>query len=176
MNKNKNTVNIPLFLCGILLLFLVSALVAYIPAGAQPPTYLNDPNKELDDRVKPFFDELILGNTSKAFDDLLRTSPGSEKLAEMGSKLESMKTQFGSVRKFEKVGAKNVGEDLVFLRYLLKYDRHPVLWTFTFYRRPGESGTTAAMANPWAIIGLRFDTNLDPLLQDGASGTDAAKR
>jgi len=158
----KNTVNVPFIVSGMILLFLVAASVAYIPAGAQPMPYSSDPNKELDDKIKLFFDDILRDNTTKAFEELLRTSSGGSELAGMKSKLEETKTQFGSFRDYERINAKAVGKDLVFVRYLLKCDRHPVVWTFTFYRRPAETG--ALSTNTWSLIGLRFDTNLDPLI------------
>ena len=158
----KNTVNVPFIVSGMIFLFLVAALVAYIPVGAQPMPYSSDPNKELDDKVKIFFDDILRDNPTKAFEELLRTSSGSEQLAGIKSKLDDVKVQFGSFRDYERINAKLVGKDLIFVRYLLKCDRYPVVWTFTFYRRPSEAG--AMMANPWTLIGLRFDTNLDPLI------------
>jgi hypothetical protein len=162
------THNIPFAVSGILLLFLASALMPHLPVGAQPLSYLSDPNKDLDDKVKLFFDEIIRSNSSKAFeskafDDLLRSTSGSEKLDGMKTKLDEAKDEFGSFRKYEKVDVKPVGDDLVFVRYLLKCERQPIVWTFTFYRRPSETGTTTLSS--WSLIGLRFDTNLDPLLQ-----------
>jgi hypothetical protein len=154
--------NIPFVVSGILLLFLVSALVPHLPVGAQPLSYSSDPNKELDDKVKLFFDEILRSNSAKAFDDLLRSTSGSEKLDGMKTKLDEAKDEFGSFRKYEKIEVKPVGDDLVFVRYLLKCERQPIVWTFTFYRRPSETGTTTLSS--WSLIGLRFDTNLDPLL------------
>ena len=159
----KNFVNVPFCVSGIVLFLLVAASITYIPVGAQPTMYTTDPNREPDERIQVFFNDLIQGNTSKAFNELLRTSAGNEALAEIRSKLDEVPSQCGPFRKYEKIDAKPVGKDLLFLRYLLKGEQHPVVWTFTFYRRPSETG--AMTTNPqWTLVGLRFDTNLDPLL------------
>ena len=159
----KNTINVPFVVSGMILLFLIAASAAYIPVGAQPTTtYSSDVNKELDDKIKLFFDDILRDNLTKAFEELFRNSSGSEQIAAMRSKLDEAKTQFGSFREYERINAKPVGKDLVFVRYLLKGDQHPVVWTFTFYRRPSETGTLST--NAWSLIGLRFDTNLELLI------------
>lgn len=160
----KNIARFP-FLCGgMILLFLLGTSLVHLPVGAQPTSFSVDSNKELDDKVKFFFDDLLAGNATKAFDDLLRSSSVNEPLAGMKTKLKDVETQFGNFKKYEKISVKPVGEDLVFLRYLLKCDKHPIVWTFTFYRRPQETGATISTPNSWSLIGLRFDSNLDPLL------------
>ena len=158
----KNVYSVPVTLGTALLILLLSALIAHIPAGAQSTALSTDPSKELDDRVRLFFNDLLADDASKAFSDLLRSSATSEPVAGMKSKLEDVKDQFGPLRKYERVNVKSIGEDLVVVRYLLKCERHPVLWTFTFYRRPTE--TSSLTASSWSVIGLRFDSNLDPLL------------
>ena len=160
----KHRVSLPFVVSGVFLLFLVLALIAYIPVGAQQTTFPSDPTRELDERIKLFFNDILRGNTSKAFEDLFHPLSGSEPLAGMRVKLEDAKEQFGMLRNYERIDSRAVGEDLVFVWYLLKYDKHPVTWTFTFYRRPVETGMGVTSSNPWLLIGLRFDTNLDPLL------------
>jgi hypothetical protein len=81
----------------------------------------------------------------------------------MKTKLDDVKTRFGSFKDYEKIDAKPIGKDLVIIRYLLKCELYPVVWTFTFYRRP-TSPTTLTTAAQWQIVGLRFDTNLDILI------------
>ena len=157
----KRVHHIPLTLGGavLALLFLVSTM--YLPVGAQQTT--PDPIKETDEKVRLFFADVLDGKESKAFDDLLFASSTSEQLADIKKKLEDAKTQFGAFRKSEKIGEKIVGEDLVFVRYLLKCDRHPIVWTFTFYRRPTGTSSLSTTSNQWSVVGLRFDANLDPL-------------
>jgi len=160
----KKNCYLPLTLGAALLILLLSALIASVSVDAQPTGLLNDRAKEPDEKIRLFFEDILADKPSKAFGDLLQTLSASEKTVDLKTKLEEVKNQFGTFRQYETIGTKSVGEDLVFLQYLLKCDRHPVVWTFTFYRRPVESGTMAASASPWLVIGLRFDSNLDPLL------------
>ena len=156
--------NIDKVLGGTFLVLLLLALVAHIPLGAQSVGSSTDPGKELDERVRRFFGEVLAGNGPKAFDDLLGSSTERESLADVKKKLEDIRIRFGNFRDYERLNVTPVGEDIVFVRYLLKCDQHPVVWTFTFYRRPPETGSLSTSSNLWFIIGLRFDTNLDPLL------------
>lgn len=125
-----------------------------------------DPAKEIDDKIKSLFDDLISNaSTSKAFDDWLAlnlsVSPsGSQSIDEMKLKLAEIKTQFGEFRSYDRVDVKTVGEDLMLVRYLLKCDFHPVVWSFAFYRKP-TTGVLTTAPNPWRVISLRFDTNLE---------------
>lgn len=160
---------------GALLLFSV-ALLPFYPAssvGAQTGSGAygaQDRYKELDDKVKLFFEEIISNsNATKAFEDFLRAGSGSsvsnnQSITEMKSKLDEIRNQFGDFKDFEKIDTKPFGKDLVIFRYLLKSDNHPVVWTLTFYRRPSSlTGSTSSVSSPWNVVGLRFDTNLDLL-------------
>ncbi|MCL2622840.1 MAG: hypothetical protein FWD31_04150 [Planctomycetaceae bacterium] len=59
----------------------------------------------------------------------------------------------------EYLDAKNVGTDLIQMRYFYKSDTHPVIWYFTYYRTPASSRN-------WNCISVRFDTNIDPLFKE----------
>lgn len=159
----KGVYSVPLVLGGALLLLLLAS-TAHLPVGAQSTSLATESAKEPEEKVRLFFEDIRDDKASKAFADLLRGSSAStEQVTEMKTKLDDVKKQCGTFRKFEKIGVKPVGEDLVFVRYLLKCDRYPFLGTFTFYRRPTESGSLSTA--PWFVIGLRFDTNLDPLIE-----------
>ncbi|MDR1964898.1 MAG: hypothetical protein LBQ50_14090 [Planctomycetaceae bacterium] len=144
----------------ILLLFLL--LIPSIPvhqAGAQPAS--GDSYKELDDKIKTFFDTLLSGNTTNAFENLLLQSPlgsSSAPVAEVRTKLDETKKQVGDFHAYEFYQAKPVGKDIVLIRYILKCEYYPVIWTFTFYRKPSLQGSTGA---PWQLVEMRFDSNLD---------------
>ena len=167
----KNTHNVSLTLGGTFLVLFLLALVTYIPLRAQPVASLTDPGREPDERVRRFFNDVLAGKGSQALDDLLSASSEREALTEVKKKLEDIRIQCGNFRNYERHVVKSVGEDLVFVQYLLKCDRQPVIWTFTFYRRPTETGSLSTTSSPWHVIGLRFDTNLDPLLQTLQSQT-----
>lgn len=160
------------FAAGMFFVFLISLIATQPPrpVGAQGMTFSSpDQPKEVDDKIKNFFEDIILNsNSSKAFDDLLRSGSvssvvGNQTIDEMKTKLNDIKKQFGEFRSFERIDVKPWGEDLVIAKYLLKCDSHPVVWTFTFYRRPPLSSSSTSPAGPWNVIGLRFDTNLELL-------------
>ncbi|GHT36826.1 hypothetical protein FACS189427_09030 [Planctomycetales bacterium] len=122
--------------------------------------------KPLDDNVKTFFDELISGaSTSKTLDDWMRNNltgyvAGSQPVEDTKTKLADVKTKFGEFRAYDRIDIKQVGSDLIIIRYLLKCDYRPVVWTFVFYRQPVFSGTAAPSAAPFRVIDLRFETDI----------------
>ncbi|MDR1484771.1 MAG: hypothetical protein LBT09_08110 [Planctomycetaceae bacterium] len=165
----KKYVGAGYFLFSGIILFTGLLLVSYV-VRAQPYT-APEPYKELDDRIKLFFDDIIANPTNAAaFDSILATGTltgGSNlidtSIAEMKTKLDDVKTRFGNFKDYEKIDAKPIGKDLVIIRYLLKCELYPVVWTFTFYRRSNPASVLAATTQ-WQTIGLRFDTNLDILI------------
>ncbi|MDR2641292.1 MAG: hypothetical protein LBC74_00695 [Planctomycetaceae bacterium] len=169
MSKKNNGTKYILF-SGIIL-FVGVLLISYV-VRAQPYAP-PEPYKELDERIKLFLDETVSNPTSStAFDTILTTGSlaGNSNLiessiSEMKTKLDDIKTRFGGFKEYEKIDAKPIGKDLVIIRYLLKCELYPVVWTFTFYRRPNSNSSVAlTTAAQWQTIGLRFDTNLDILI------------
>ncbi|MDR0610805.1 MAG: hypothetical protein LBG58_11895 [Planctomycetaceae bacterium] len=147
---------------GILLLLLFLLFLPSLPlrpAGAQP--VIGESYKELEDKIRTFFDQLIIGNTTNAFENLLLQSPlgsSSAPAAEIRTKLDETKKHVGEFHAYEFYQVKPIGKDIVLIRCILKCEYYPVVWTFTFYRKaslPGSTGTS------WQLIELRFDSNLD---------------
>jgi hypothetical protein len=164
--KKNNFTKYFLFSCVVS--FAVVLMISYA-VRAQSSYVTPEPYKELDDRIKLFFDEILANPSSTtAFDSILMSglsSGGSSlidtSISEMKTKLDDIKSRFGSFKEYEKIDAKPIGKDLVIIRYILKCESYPVVWTFTFYRRPTAATLAAAQ---WQTIGLRFDTNLDILI------------
>jgi len=118
---------------------------------------------QLDARVTGFFENLRNEQVTaeRAFGELLAGSPleKSDKvktLIERNNKLEEL---YGTFVKAERIQAKEVGEDLVLLKYLHKAERYPVVWYFTYYRPPSIVGDE----QEWMAISVRFDTRLELL-------------
>ena len=133
------------------------------PADAQPqsPSDINR-EQELDERIQTFFQLLRNNNSMAAFDGLLIQSPLSApaalpQLNELRSKTEEAKNQFGEILNWERFDTKSIGLDVVVIRYILKYDQYPVIWTFAFYRKPSES---IINTNRWVLVELQFAPNL----------------
>lgn len=71
----------------------------------------------------------------------------------------SLDQRYGIYTGHEAVGVRAIGNDLVFLRYLYKGERYPLVWYFTFYRTAIANG----LKRDWSLISLRFDTKIDAL-------------
>jgi len=67
--------------------------------------------------------------------------------------------KYGVSTGHEAIGARAIGNDLVFLRYLYKGERFPVIWYFGFYRTSIANG----LKRDWSLISLRFDTKIEAL-------------
>ena len=151
----------------LLCILLVLPSLRFFPAGAQnqPPT--DTSRDELDTRILVFFDALSRGNAASAFNELLRGSPlgspdAGEPLTEMQNRLDGLQVQLGSILHWEKLDAKRIGSSIALVRYVLMYDNYPMVWTFTFYRKPA---TATTLTNPgWVLVDLRFDTDMQKLL------------
>ena len=77
-------------------------------------------------------------------------------LIDGNSRMEGL---YGNFIKSERISVREVGDDLVLLKYLHKAERYPVVWYFTFYRPPDDREDDQR----WVVISVRFDTRLDLL-------------
>ena len=148
---------------------LVLPSLRLLPAGAQSPSLTETGREyEADVKIRAFFDSLIRGN-STAYDELLRQSPfGSsdavQAVTELRNKVEELQTQVGGILAYEKYDTKRVGEDVFLVRYILKYEQAPVIWTFTFYRKPALTTSISSPNSAWMFIQLNFDADIKNLL------------
>lgn len=120
----------------------------------------------LDARARLFLEAVSQGDTQKACDDLLRGSPLLLKQAEAVKTLikqtNELPARFGRYCNFERIAARQIGQDLVVMKYLYKCEDFPIVWYFTFYRPPSRNETpTDDVA--WRVITVRFDTQLELL-------------
>jgi len=83
----------------------------------------------------------------------------SDDLAKLTEQAATLPQRYGDYTGHEAAGAKAVGNDLLFLRYLYKGERFPVVWHFAFYRTTSPAG----LKREWSLISLRFDTKIDAL-------------
>lgn len=150
---------------GAALVFLLLLLptLRLMPTNAQiSPTA--DISKELglDAKISDFFISLKKGNRDPALEELLRQSAYSASYAEttnLRKEIEKAGTQFGEIQTWERYEVKQIGSDIILVRYILKYDRYPVMWTFLFYRKPSGTLGMTDPRPPWELIELYFDTN-----------------
>ncbi len=83
----------------------------------------------------------------------------SEDIKKLIDQAQSLDLRIGAYKGNEWVSSRNVGSDLIFLRYLYKGEKFPLVWYFTFYRTNGPVGTV----RNWTLISLRFDNKVEVL-------------
>ncbi|MCI0358057.1 MAG: hypothetical protein L0211_06220 [Planctomycetaceae bacterium] len=135
-------------------------------AAAQDPlrTVTEDDLKTVKARVETFFQSLTnpdLG-PERAFPELIGNSPLKERTDEIKKLTEqaaALDLRYGDYSGHDFASSKAVGADLVFLRYLYKGERFPVVFCFTFYR----AGPIGGIERQWSLIGLRFDSRIEAL-------------
>lgn len=115
-------------------------------------------------RIDTFFqnvDDEADEKKRKAFADLLARGPlqGHDNVKKLIDKMETFEGKYGKFVEAEAVHHKQVGKDLVLLKYLYKMEKYPVVWYFTYYRPPSLTGDE----KDWVVIAVRFDTRLDLL-------------
>ena len=148
---------------------LAGMLLSASSVVAQQPDPVLDP---LDKRVALFFEQVKSNNIETikvAYQQLLDSkqlgarrigTPEDRKKLEEDTKL--IGDTCGAYRGFDRVYTKQVGSDLVFMKYLYKCSKLPVLWHLTFYRPP--VGTELGPdSRSWQVIAIRFDTDLEVL-------------
>jgi hypothetical protein len=136
------------------------------PTHAQQTAGEVSRNSEFDNKIRSFFEALSKNNNASAIEELLRQSPlgspsASQQQAELVKQIEDITKQFGSILNWEKIDSKRVGDDIVILHYVLKCEQYPLIWTFTFYRKPLSPSAPPITQYPWTIIELNFHTDLD---------------
>lgn len=127
--------------------------------------------RELETRINAFFVEFAANPTTlttKALEDLFKGSPlttDADTFNTMLKNLSAIPKEFGEPRGGEQIDVRyfDKGRNIVQLRYLFKYDNHPAIWYFIFYRNPNIGTGIAGQVNPWMLISVRFDTNVDSL-------------
>jgi hypothetical protein len=98
----------------------------------------------------------------RAIREIIGNGPLKERtddISKLIDQAQALEARYGSYVGHEAVGSKAAGSDLVFLRYLYKGERFPVVWHFTFYRTAAGGG----VKREWMLIGLKFDSKLDDL-------------
>ena len=137
--------------------------LSWSPAAAQDA--LNPAISKLDDEVITFLEAVAGNEPRRAFKQLLSGSQlqtQTEAVEQMVSRAEEIERLYGKFQEAERVSRKQVGKDLVLLRYLYKCKNFPVVWYFTYYREP-SSRSQMSDVNPWIVISVKFDTQLEAL-------------
>ncbi len=115
-------------------------------------------------RAADFFSALTnptLG-PERAFPQLIENGPlkgRTEEINKLIEQAQGLDARYGAFTGSEFVSSKAVGSDLIFLCYLYKGERFPVVWYFTFYRAAAIGG----VKRQWTLIALRFDAKIEAL-------------
>ena len=98
----------------------------------------------------------------KAIDYVFSTNTWMERnidgVENLKNKYKDLLPLIGEYYGYEKITEKNVGENLVLMSYLLKFDRQPIRFTFIMYR-PDKN---------WQIQNFNFDDIIDDELEESA--------
>lgn len=158
----------PLLSVGTVLLCFLLLLpsLRMLPVGAQTQSSVDTNRDEFDERICAFFDALKANRGNSAFDNLLQgsslgASENSEGLNALRSSVDDLREQFGSIHTQERLDNRRIGTSITVVRYVLMYEHYPVVWTFTFYRKPS---TAPGITSPPVLVQLHFDTDVKNLL------------
>jgi hypothetical protein len=138
----------------------------FAPAAAQDPVSgeIEQEIELLKARVDGFFGSLTnksLG-PERALRQLIENSPLKDRTEEINKLIDQagmLEARYGAYSGHDFASSKAVGSDLIFLRYLYKGERFPVVFYFTFYR----AGSLGTVKREWSLIALRFDSRIEAL-------------
>lgn len=153
-----------------LLRFLVAA--ALLAGNAAAPLAAQEPDAEAQveidlvaAKIDTFFRQLTdksEGGPERAVRQIIGSSPLKDRNDDINKLIDqatNLDQRYGAYTGNEQASARAIGKDLIFLRYLYKGERFPVVWYFTFYR----SGSNGSLTREWRLIGLRFDSKVEGL-------------
>ncbi|MDX1948494.1 MAG: hypothetical protein SFU86_24120 [Pirellulaceae bacterium] len=139
-------------------------LLASTVNGQEPSAEISQEIEFLKSRADGFFRSLsdkTLG-PERAIRELIASGPLKDRTDDINKLIDQALTldqRFGVYTGHELASARAVGSDVVFLRYLYKGDRFPIIWYFTFYR----AAPIAGVKRDWSLIALRFDAKVETL-------------
>ena len=116
------------------------------------------------EKIEAFFNQLTgpMPDAEHAVRAIVADGPlqsRSDDVKKLIDQAQSLDARVGLHKGHEPVSSRNIGSDLIFLRYLYKGEQFPVVWYFTFYRTIGSAG----LKSDWKLISLRFDTKVEML-------------
>lgn len=148
----------------------VLLLAAWTSVAQAQPTPDETTQTALRARVQQFLDTIgrtdvvpTANDIRAAYDALIKNGPlAQDRAAEVRNAIVErtlrLRVDYGAPRGTLLVSSRAVGSNLVLMKYLQEFEQFPVVWYFTFYRiGPQPTGDT------WAVIAVRYDTQLEPL-------------
>lgn len=145
-------------------LSLILLLPAWAAAQDNVSAELQPDVAVIKEKIEAFFTQLAgpMPDAEHAVRAIIGDGPlqsRTDDIKKLIDQAQSLDTRVGPHKSHESVGSRNVGSDLLFLRYLYKGERYPVVWHFTFYRTLSSAG----LKTDWKLIALRFDTKVETL-------------
>lgn len=116
--------------------------------------------------VKKFFETLVLGKVSLAYETLTRGSTIEDNKAQISmlrTKTDEAIAEFGQIEGHELVEMEWAGKSLVRLTYLSLGEKLPLRWRFYFYQRKGV----------WRLVDIRVDDRLKDLFHESGDSEDS---
>lgn len=150
-------------------LLSIGILLAVFLAQPATETFGQQPDpvvEQLNKRMTSFFDQVkSKTRIQTAYEELLGAGPlgKREDRKELEGQTERIEQLYGVCRGYEQVYTKRVGTDLVFVKYLYKCEKFPVLWHVTFYRTGVGTESLADSSRLWQVVSIRFDTDMELL-------------
>lgn len=123
------------------------------------------------ERIELFFRDLAAERAREGFQRLLEGSPLAKQTAAIDSlvaKTPELPRLYGPPRGFEQVDARRIGNDVLVLRYLEKYETFPVVWHFTVYRAVDRAAPSSDPGR-WLVVAVRYDTDIERLADERRS-------
>lgn len=98
-------------------------------------------------------------NTDMAFDYIFGTNKWMEGdvagTATVKQQINNISTQLGEYIGYEKISEKYLGKDMVYVVYIVKYERQPLRFLFQYYK-PKDT---------WMLFSVKYDENLQEELK-----------
>ena len=125
---------------AVLFLFTVtpnaSAKVADVAAPMQKAeTFLS---KLMAERIGPAYDELFAGSS-------IASKP--QAVALLKNQTATVRSLYGKLLGYERVSSRTFGDSVVRLLYIMKYEVHPIVFEFYFYR----------VSRRWILVKVQFN-------------------
>jgi len=138
-------------ICAVLFCIMVVPLSAASPASEPPDGY--------EPIVDAFFSRLQEGKVDDAVDQLYASNPwmarSEDAVQQIKSQLGNLKSLVGEYASHDLIVRKTLGGRLVYLNYLVSFDRQPLRFEFQFYR-PRDK---------WMTYSSSFDDEVDEDLE-----------
>jgi len=146
---------------------LAGLAIGSLATTAQQPASNDDTTiVALDARVGRFLEAVSIGDTERAYTDLLvgsRLAQQKEAVAKLVEKTGQLQALYGKYQSFERIDAERIGQDLVLMTYLYKSADFPVVWRLAFYHGTAGAADSLPKADSWQVISVRFDNDLESL-------------